>query len=646
MSLSLRPYQRSAINGLWDWFSRHPSIDENPIVGACVGAGKSVMIAASSHEAMTRWPGTRIVVVQHQKELLQQNADKMHKVWPDAPIGIWSAALNRKQIGDITFATIGSIYKHAHMLGQIGLLHADESHMINPKEIGMWRNFIADVRQYCNPRVRIVGWTGTPFRGNGVWLTANDESLFTGIAARVTMKELLEQGYLAPLLPAKAERLVDAEAAGIGKGADGDFNERELAEITDTEEKVRRACDAIVKLGREHGRKRWLVFAVNVEHARHVNQGLLDRGVKSAVIVGDTKITSQWERNRMIGEGGTYRTGELECLVNVGVATTGFDVPEVDFIALLRDTNSPVMYVQICGRGMRVIGANLLESIDRGKADCLFADFTSTVERLGPVDAVTGRMPRKGGKKGAPFRICPTCSARCKIQDTECPDCGHKFPEPEYIKHADTPTGQAMLSSQLVEEQQNAHSPIQRKRVTKVSYLPYTKPGSKPCIMVSYFSGLNRIATEWVHIEQRGMPRDKAEYWWAQRTNMLTVPSNVSDALEQIRRMKQNGQLKEPLELELDMSGKYPEIKHVFYTHTGLATEAATRATKAIAQQHDAPTGWQLVPPPGPPPKPPIPPARTGAPGGNGEGNQRPPPVPTIDQGGVSKLRSLSKWSV
>jgi superfamily II DNA or RNA helicase len=56
----LRPYQRRALDDLFAWFGRHP--EGNPIVDACVGAGKSVLIATLCREAIEQWPETRIVM--------------------------------------------------------------------------------------------------------------------------------------------------------------------------------------------------------------------------------------------------------------------------------------------------------------------------------------------------------------------------------------------------------------------------------------------------------------------------------------------------------------------------------------------------------------------------------------------------------
>ena len=106
--MKLRPYQQRALDELWSWFGRHDG--GNPIVEACVGAGKSLMIAALAQRAEQEVPGTRVLVLVHQKELLEQNVEKIMTIWPDVDIGIYSASHGRKQLGkQITYATIGSI---------------------------------------------------------------------------------------------------------------------------------------------------------------------------------------------------------------------------------------------------------------------------------------------------------------------------------------------------------------------------------------------------------------------------------------------------------------------------------------------------------------------------------------------------------
>lgn len=529
--MNLRPKQAKCLDDLWDWFVRHQD-GGNPIVSAAVGAGKSVMIAALAQRADREAPGTRVLVLVHQKELLEQNVERIRKVWPQASVGIYSAALGLKQLGhQITFATIGSIYKRAYDLGRIDIVMADECHLINPKDTGIWRKFLTDLGRVC-PHARCIGWTGTPFRGNGVWLTAGKDALFTHIAAKLTMRELLDDHWLAPLVSAATANRVEMTDV---RTAAGDYVIADLARHADKEELVESTCDEIVSLGRD--RKKWLVFAVNVQHAEHVRDALRRRGVRADIVTGETPKA---ERERLIL---AFRRGEIRCLVNVAVLTTGFDVPDVDFIALLRATKSPVLYVQIAGRGMRIAD---------GKTDCLWADFTTTTAELGPVDAIKGRPPAPKGNAEAPFRICDNCGSRNAAGASQCVDCGFKFPEPERIKHGDQVSNAAVLSDQKVAPN---HTEV---FISRVDYERHLKPGSNDSLRVEYWQGPKIVAREWVLLSHPGYARRRAEQWWEERSKIDAIPGSTDAALEWLAYDKKI--LKTPSSLILAKNGKYNDI--------------------------------------------------------------------------------------
>ena len=126
---------------------------------------------------------------------------------------------------DSTFTYLSQLFDLSGMLLLIGyLLYLNLSHVVPRRLLKQlllvgfvaawvrvrdrahrwWRSFLSDLAKYC-PDTRTIGWTGTPFRGNGVWLTAGDEPLFTNIATRVTMRELLDLGFLSPLVTNQTE---------------------------------------------------------------------------------------------------------------------------------------------------------------------------------------------------------------------------------------------------------------------------------------------------------------------------------------------------------------------------------------------------------------------------------------------------------
>ncbi len=393
----------------------------------------------------------------------------------------------------------------------------------------MWRSFISDLARY-NPHTRVIGWTGTPSRGNGVWLTAGDDALFTNIATRVTMKELLELKFLSPLVPAPTVARVDARDVRM---SGDDYVVSELAKVTDRPGLVEATCKEIVELAR--ARKRWLVFAVTIAHAEHVRDALQRRGVAAEVVSSETP---KQERAALIA---AFRGGRIRCLVNVAVLTTGFDVPEVDFIALLRATKSPVLYVQIAGRGMRIAD---------GKTDCLWADFTDTTIEMGPVDEVKGRMPSTKRKSEAPSKLCPECGSKNLAAATQCVDCGFKFPEPERIKHGDQASSAAILSQQ--------RSSFEVVTVTDVRYRLHRKPGSEDSLRVEYYDGMMCAAREWVCLSHDGYARKKAESWWEMRAKIDAIPADSEQAIEWLEYDDQI--LRRPVSVIVNRSGKYPTI--------------------------------------------------------------------------------------
>lgn len=525
MSYVLRPYQATAIESLWSWFHRHHT--GNPIVAAAVGAGKSIMIAEIVRRAMTEWPDTRVLMVVASRELLEQNLSKLFAIWPEAPAGICSAALSRRDLGySLTYATVGSIWRRGHELGRIDLVLVDECHQISPSNASMYRTLIAELARF-NPALRVIGWTGTPFRGDGVWLTDADEPMFHGIAARVTMRELLDLGFLAPLRTAATATQFDASDVDL-RG--GDYVVAQLARKLDRAALVEAAAAELVELGRE--RQRWLVYCVTVEHAGHVCAELQARGVAARVVSADTPAG---ERSTTIAD---FRAGRLRAVVNVAVLTTGFDVPEVDLIAVLRNTRSPVLYQQIAGRGMRVAP---------GKADCLWVDFTDTTAVLGPVDAITGRpRPPRAQPGTAPFKVCATCGSQNPTAAVVCVDCGTEFPPAQRVNHRDRASAAAVLSGGQPQREQVA--------IDSVRYARHSKEGRPDSLRVEYWAGISRVAQEWVCFEHGGFAGERAAHWWRRR-GQEPVPRTVTDALTR------RAELLSPTALVVSLGGKWNEIE-------------------------------------------------------------------------------------
>jgi DNA repair protein RadD len=124
----LRDYQQRTIDQLYTWFDRNGT--GNPCLVLPTGSGKSHIIAALCKRVLQEWPDSQILMLTHVKELIEQNVEKLRQHWPDVPVGIYSASIGKKQLGEpITFAGIQSVRKKAALLGHVDLVLVDECHL-------------------------------------------------------------------------------------------------------------------------------------------------------------------------------------------------------------------------------------------------------------------------------------------------------------------------------------------------------------------------------------------------------------------------------------------------------------------------------------------------------------------------------------
>lgn len=524
----LRDYQRQAIEALFVWFERSTG---NPIVDAPTGSGKSAIIAGFCQRAISEFPATRILMLTHRKELIEQNALRLLSAWPEAPLGIYSAGLKQRNLSaPVLFAGIQSLNAKRDAIPHFDLCLVDECHLISPKQETMYGR-VFEVLKDRNPAVKIIGFTATPYRGD--WRPLHGKGrLFKGIAYKITIPELINGGYLCPLTSFGSPSALDTSKLRV---RNGDYVESDMAAAFDPlEESILNEI-----MIRAEDRRHWLVFASSIEHSHRLQRRLSTCGVEARVVTGETPHE---ERDEIITR---FRAGRLKCLINCNVLTTGFDAPCTDLLIWLRATRSPVLYVQAMGRGMRPA---------EGKADCRVLDYGGNVSRFGPVEDIAARD--RGRKTSiAPMKICPSCDAYVATAMRFCPECGFAFPEPELNISPDS--GQSPMRTTATDH---------RVQVTKVSYSRHLRDGATiPTMKVTYHCGLFQSYSEWVCLEHDGYAKSVAERWWLRR-GPAPAPDNITDALAQ------SELLLIPESLSVRLGGKYPEIiKHYFPDHERMA---------------------------------------------------------------------------
>jgi DNA repair protein RadD len=403
--MMLRDYQQRAIDHLYHWFRKHET--GHPCLVLPTGSGKSHVIAALCKDALQAWPETRILMLTHVKELIEQNAEKMRQHWPDAPMGVYSASIGQRDLSQpITFAGIQSVRTKAEQIGHTDLVLIDECHLVSHKDEGGYRTLLADL-EAMNPSLRVIGLTATPYRlGHG--LITDKPALFDDLIEPVSIEELVRREYLAPLRSKVTKAKLDT--SGVKKRG-GEYIESELQRAVNTDDQNAAVVDEVIRLAGD--RRSWLFFCAGVDHAQAVCDALQARSINAACVTG---ATPKRDRETILER---FKAGELRALTNANVLTTGFDAPNIDLIAMMRPTMSPSLYVQMAGRGMRI----------KSHTDhCLVLDFAGVVATHGPITAVVPPKKAGDGQGEAPVKVCEHCDEVVHASVKVCPACGAAFP--------------------------------------------------------------------------------------------------------------------------------------------------------------------------------------------------------------------------
>lgn len=402
-AISLRPYQNEAVSETHRALVSRPT--SAPLVSLPTASGKTIVIAALIERLLSFQKTARFLVLTHTKELVEQDYNKfiLYSCLPETSVGIASSSFGRFELDkQVIFGTIQTIAAR-EFCEHIDFIFIDEAHLLPEHEESQYRRTLAAATS-INPNLRVVGLTATPFRTDSGLLTEGANALFTEISYEANIKELIRDKYLTLLISSGSTLHVD-ESALVVKGADFDeaISEREMMGITPE------ILAQILKQGRN--RRAWMVFCVSIAHANQVAEAISKAGISCKVV---SSAESADEREKAIND---FKVGRLQALVNVNILTTGFDAPNVDLIVSLRPTMSTSLWVQICGRGMRIA---------EGKQNCLVLDFANNIARHGPIDAirVTGQDWTGSAKWSRQNSIpCPSCNTLCGPRVLVCPNC-------------------------------------------------------------------------------------------------------------------------------------------------------------------------------------------------------------------------------
>lgn len=380
----------------------------NTLGVAPTGSGKTIMLSAVVGQVLGG-NGAKACVLAHRDEITAQNMDKFLKVNPGMSVSVVDSK-EKSWAGKTTFAMVQTLArrKNLEVMPPLELLVIDEAHHA---EAATYRRII-DAARGLNPRVKIFGVTATPNRGDGKSL----RDIFDNCSDQISLGEMITSGQLVRPRTFVIDLGVRQELSKVRRIAD-DFDMNEVAAIMDHKP----LTDAIARHWREKaGERRTVIFCSTVVHAQHVAEAFAEAGVSTALVTGETPD----EKRRATF--GSLEAGSIQVLVNVAVATEGWDCPPVSCVVLLRPCSHKSTMIQMIGRGLRKLDPEKYPGMI--KADCVVLDFGASSLVHGSLEQeVDLDGDEKDAKGQAPLKTCPECKAAVPIRVHECPFCGHEF---------------------------------------------------------------------------------------------------------------------------------------------------------------------------------------------------------------------------
>ena len=225
------------------------------------------------------------------------------------------------------------------------------------------------------PKAKKLGLTATPYRLNGKGFT----DLFDTLLCSWSMEKFIAEGRLSlydyySIKPdSAAQLLIDSLQK---RGADGDYQQKELNEVMDVKPSLERLCLTIKEYV---PRKKGIVYAISIQHAEHIAEFYRENGIKAVAISSKTPGSLRKElierfKASSLSPSLNSASDDIEVLVSVDLFSEGFDCPDVEFIQLARPTLSLAKYMQMVGRGLRVA---------EGKEYCVILDNVGLYKRFG-----------------------------------------------------------------------------------------------------------------------------------------------------------------------------------------------------------------------------------------------------------------------
>ena len=348
LELRAEPFQERLLEQIA--LARAHGRHKNLLVSA-TGTGKTVMAALDYGRLHETLPRARLLFVAHRKEILAQTLATFRHALRDHAFGELWVGGERPERFEHVFASIQSL--HA-----AGLVHLDPSHFdvvvideFHHAAAATYRALLLHLRP-----VELLGLTATPERSDGLPIV----EWFDGrIAAELRLWDAIDQHRLVPFTYFGVHDGLDLRDVPWRRGSGYDVEGLSNL-LTGNDAWARLVVKELVRRSDDLGRVRALGFCVSIDHARFMARVFRDAGIAATAIWSDTPDAERRAALRDLAE------RRVNVVFSVDLFNEGVDVPAVDTLLMLRPTDSPTLFLQQLGRGLRR---------HQNKAVCTVLDF-------------------------------------------------------------------------------------------------------------------------------------------------------------------------------------------------------------------------------------------------------------------------------
>lgn len=339
------------------------------LVQAATGVGKTYLAAFDSVKY------EKVLFVAHREEILHQAAISFKNVRKSDDYGFFYG--KQKDIDkSVIFASVATLGKSQYLNSQyfskdyFDYIVIDEfHHAVN--------NQYLQIVDYFEPKF-LLGLTATPERMDGKNIY---EICDYNVPYEISLKEAINKGVLVPFHYYGVYDETDYSGLHIIKGR---YDNNELTQIYKNNAK---RYDLIYKYYLKYRSKQALGFCCSREHAEQMAAEFCKRGIPSVAVYSDAHGQFSMNRDKAIE---LLINNKIRVIFSVDMFNESLDIASLDMVMFLRPTESPVVFLQQLGRGLRTY---------KGKQYLNVLDFIGNYEKAGRVSLLLSGKNQNSNKK-------------------------------------------------------------------------------------------------------------------------------------------------------------------------------------------------------------------------------------------------------